>query len=163
MKRIVAAVLVVMFMASPLFAAGGSLGSFEAYDFSDNRVTSAVFGDYDVTMINFFTTSCVYCMCEIQSLSAVKNALPARANVIAVCADAYDLTEALDDVVGNFPADFTVLKMTDRQLAAVPYLLGYPTTLFVDSEGNILKVIAGVPNHPTDTYIETVRSLLAKR
>ena len=55
-----------------------------------------------------------------------------------------------------------LLKMTGDQLAKVPFVIGYPTTLYVDRNGNILDVVYEPLNHPTEMYLEKMNENLAK-
>jgi thiol-disulfide isomerase/thioredoxin len=94
-------VMLILVLAAPAFAAPKTydVKNFSAQTFfTDKKVSVDVFKDYDVTMVNFFTTTCVYCMCELDSLGQVKQRMPEGCNIIAVCADAYDFGEALEDV-----------------------------------------------------------------
>ena len=165
MKKFVI-ILLVLAMALPVFAAkqrNMDVKNFEAFTFyKDEKVTAEIFGKYDVTMINFFTTTCVYCMCELDSLGQVKLGMPEGCNIIAVCADAYDYAEALEDVSNAFTPDFPLLKMTAEQLARLPMVIGYPTTLYVDREGNVLEIVTTALNHPTEMYLQKFRDNLAK-
>lgn len=158
-------VLLILVLALPVFAAPKTydVKSFDAFNFfTDKKVNADIFKDYDVTMVNFFTTTCVYCMCELDSLGQVKQRMPEGCNIIAVCADAYDFGEALEDVSNAFTPDFMLLKMTGDQLAKVPFVIGYPTTLYVDRNGNILEVVYEPLNHPTEMYLEKMNESLAK-
>ena len=164
MKKFVI-ILLVLAMALPVFAAQRKMDvkNFEAFTFyGDEKVTADIFGKYDVTMVNFFTTTCVYCMCELDSLGQVKLGMPEGCNIVAVCADAYDYAEALEDVSNAFTPDFPLLKMTAEQLARLSMVIGYPTTLFVDREGNILEVVTTALNHPTEMYLQKMSENLAK-
>ena len=158
-------VMLILVLAAPAFTAPKTydVKNFSAQTFfTDKKVSVDVFKDYDVTMVNFFTTTCVYCMCELDSLGQVKQRMPEGCNIIAVCADAYDYGEALEDVSNAFTPDFMLLKMTGDQLAKVPFVIGYPTTLYVDRNGNILDVVYEPLNHPTEMYLEKMNENLAK-
>lgn len=164
MKKLLLSLLVAL-LVFPAFAAPRKMDvrNFEAFTFyKDEKVTAEIFGKYDVTMINFFTTTCVYCMCELDSLGQVKLGMPEGCNIIAVCADAYDYAEALEDVSNAFTPDFPLLKMTAEQLAGLPMVKGYPTTLYVDREGNVLEIVTTALNHPTEMYLQKFRDNLAK-
>ncbi len=163
MRRFIVLALVLL-VAFPVFCAPKTvnIGAFNAEDFFGNKVDSTIFKDYDVTMINFFTTTCVYCMCELQSLCDVKARMPEGGNIVAVIGDGYDDSEDVAEAVRTFPVDFKHLKMSPAQLTSIPYLLGYPTTLFVDREGNILKVITTALNHPTEMYLAALNELLGE-
>ena len=46
-----------------------------------------------------------------------------------------------------FKLNFTILKMTSEQVKQFYSVVGYPTTLFVGSDGTILDVQIGVPKY----------------
>ena len=127
-----------------------------------NAVTADVFKDYDVTMINIFTTWCGYCIEEMPELNTLYSQLPKKANLIGICADAYEKPDDLVAIVDYFELKFPVLKMTDDQVDKIYNVLGYPTTIFVDKNGKLLDVITGAPKNPIKDYGSKINSLLGK-
>lgn len=127
-----------------------------------NAVTADVFRDYDVTMINIFTTWCGYCIEEMPELNTLYSQLPKKANLIGICADAYEKSDDLVAIVDYFELKFPVLKMTDDQVDKIYNVLGYPTTIFVDKNGKLLDVITGAPKNPLKDYGSKINSLLGK-
>ena len=143
-------ILLLVFLAAvPLFAAStkGSLASLEAEDYYGKAVDAEIFKPYDVTMVNIFTTWCTYCLREMADISMIKADLPKNANVIAICEDAYDASEDLKEIVEFFKPTFTILKMTSDQVKQFYNVIGFPTTLFVGSDGTIVDVQIGVPKY----------------
>ena len=131
-------------------------------DMKGNAVTADVFKDYDVTMINIFTTWCGYCIEEMPELNTLYSQLPKKANLIGICADAYEKPDDLEAIVDYFELKFPVLKMTDDQVDKIYNVLGYPTTIFVDKNGKLLDVITGAPKNPLKDYGAKINSLLGK-
>ena len=131
-------------------------------DMKDNAVTADVFKDYDVTMVNIFTTWCGYCINEMPDLNKLYSQLPENANLIGICADAYEKPDDLEAIVDYFELKFPVLKMTDDQVDKIYNVLGYPTTIFVDKNGKLLDVITGAPKNPLKDYGSKINSLLGK-
>ena len=131
-------------------------------DMKGNAVTADVFKDYDVTMINIFTTWCGYCIEEMPELNTLYSQLPKKANLIGICADAYEKPDDLVAIVDYFELKFPVLKMTDDQVDKIYNVLGYPTTIFVDKNGKLLDVITGAPKNPLKDYGTKINSLLGK-
>lgn len=146
MKRIVL-ILLVLLAAFSLSAATtkGSMSALEAVDYYGNTVTAELFKPYDVTMVNIFTTWCTYCLREIPDIRQIRKDLPENANVIAICADAFEAPSDLKDIMEFFSIDYTVLKMKTEEVKKFYSVLGYPTTLFVGSNGDILDVQVGLP------------------
>ena len=141
--------LLVLVIAVPLFAASakGSMASLKAEDYYGKTVDAEIFKPYDVTMVNIFTTWCTYCLREMADIKMIRADLPKNANVITICADAYDAPADLKEIVEFFELDFTILKMTSDQVKQFYNVIGYPTTLFVGSDGTILDVQIGVPKY----------------
>ena len=131
-------------------------------DMKGNAVTADVFKDYDVTMVNIFTTWCGYCIEEMPELNTLYSQLPENANLIGICADAYEKPDDLEAIVDYFELKFPVLKMTDDQVDKIYNVLGYPTTIFVDKNGKLLDVITGAPKNPLKDYGSKINSLLGK-
>ena len=65
--------------------------------------------------------------------------------MIAICADAFEAPSDLKDIMEFFSIDYTVLKMKTEEVKKFYSVLGYPTTLFVGSNGDILDVQVGLP------------------
>ena len=141
--------LLVLFTAASLFAASTkrSLAALKAEDYYGKAVDAEIFKPYDVTMVNIFTTWCTYCLREMADIKMIRSDLPENANVISICADAYEAPQELKEIVEFFQLDFPILKMTSDQLKQFYSVIGYPTTLFVGSDGTILDVQVGVPKY----------------
>lgn len=114
-------------------------------DMDGNAVTSDIFSDYDVTIVNFWNNGCGTCIEEMPELQEYYLELQdENINLIGVGADSGESEEKLafakdvlaekgvtymnisPDVEGSFYKDF------------ISEITGYPTTYVVDSEGNII-------------------------
>ena len=132
-------------------------------DMKGNKVTADIFKDYDVTMINIFTTWCGHCINEMPELNKLYEQLPKGANLIGICADAFEAPDDLVAIIEYFELKFPVLKMTKAQVDQIYSLLGYPTTLYVDKDGNLLQTVIGAPGNPLKDYGDVINSLLASK
>jgi len=164
-RKVITLILVCLVVCTAVFAEVTKKTPivFEAEDYNGNKVTSDIFKDYDVTMINFFTTWCGYCIDEMPELNKLYEQLPKNANLIAICADAYDSPDDLKDIMDYFDLKFTVLKMTVEQAYQVYKTLGFPTSIFVDKNGYFLKVLTGAPKNPLKDYGNAINSLLGSK
>ena len=164
-KRTVTSILLLLSVCAFIFAASAakSPANLDAVDLNGNKVTAEVFKDYDVTMINIFTTWCGYCINEMPDLNKLYEQLPKNANLIAICADAYDAPDDLAAIMEYFKLKFPVLKMTKAQVDQIYGVLGYPTTIFVDKDGNLLKAITGAPKNALQGYGDVISSLLGSK
>lgn len=147
----------------------GELGTMET-------LTMDVFKDYDLTLVNLFTTWCTPCVREIPELDLLDEQMAdKKVNVIGVCLDAVDpsngqpapeqVKTALElKAKTNADYDFYIPDMSlfggrMMQVTAVP------ETFFVDREGNIVgKTWMGARDLSawTEVVEETLASLESK-
>ena len=142
----------------------GNLSTFTAQDMEGNTITQDILKDYDITMINVWATWCGYCITEMPELQEVSETAPANANVITICVDAPDNMELAQQILADNNVTFTTLagnpelgnKLTN-------YVRGFPTTVCVDSEGNLIgKPVSGVPARG-DAVAEAYLSIIDER
>lgn len=155
MRRIVCVLLVLCLFCGAALAQG--LTEFTTYGFDTNTYTEAIFADYDLTIVNVWATWCGWCKREMPDFPALKAMLPENMNLITICMDgttetieAYEILKQCDalDIVTLLPTR----EMYDRFLYQVA---AYPTTFFLDRNGNVLgDPIVGVPTMGDD-YAET--------
>ncbi len=129
--------------------------TFETTDIKGNTVTEEVFKNYDLTMINVWGTGCVPCIEEMPGLAKFHDSLDDNVNMLTICVDYEADPKFAEDILTQSNANFTTLKPNDSLFESV---LGkaqaLPTTIFVDSEGNIVgDVILGAPNVETDEEV----------
>ena len=77
-----------------------SLGDFSAQDFDGNAVSKDIFTDYDLTMVNLWTTTCSYCIEEMPILNELRKEFQddgVRFNIISVCMDVGNTNEINED------------------------------------------------------------------
>ncbi len=124
------------------------IGEFSMKDIEGNSFTQEMFAEYDLTMINVFTTWCTPCVNEIPDLEKLSGEVKEQGvNVVGIVLDAAD-------GFGGADAE-TVEKaklLAEKTGATYPFLIpdaGYlggrlaginavPETFFVDKEGNIV-------------------------
>lgn len=127
-----------------------SLGNFSAKDFEGNTVTKDIFADYDLTMVNLWTTTCSYCIEEMPVLNELRKEFQddgVRFNIISVCMDVGN-TEEINDT-GLKKAKEIVEKAGTEYPALIPDsvllegrlkgIQAFPESFFVDSEGNVVS------------------------
>ncbi len=70
-----------------------SVGEFSMQDIEGETYTQEMFSDYDLTMVNVFTTWCTPCVNEIPDLEKLKNEMADQGvNVVGIVLDAADGT-----------------------------------------------------------------------
>ena len=116
-----------------------TLGSFETLDLQGNDVTYEVFMENDITMVNIWATWCPPCVEEMPALAKLNEQLPDNVGLIGICTDAKDEADSAKEIMKASNATFTVLIPTDDMEAGfLSTVDAIPTTIFVDSEGNIV-------------------------
>jgi thiol-disulfide isomerase/thioredoxin len=113
---------------------------FSSKTIDGQAVSSAVFAEQKLTMINFWGTFCPPCIKEMPDLGRLGRSMPEGTRLIGIVLDVGD-RETLSDaqqIRDETNADFLhILPVADM----APYLntiAAVPTTIFVDSQGRIV-------------------------
>ena len=125
-----------------------NVGAFETTDIDGNSYTEKVFSDYDLTLVNCFTTWCSPCVNEIPDLEKLYQEMKDKGvGVVGV---------TLDTVGSNGKQDEEAVKkaqvLQEKTKASYPFLIpdsgrmngrlngisAFPETFFVDKDGNIV-------------------------
>ncbi len=163
MKKILAALLAVLMLCSFALADGVE---FVTTDMEGNIVTQEIFANYDLTMVNVWATWCGYCIEEMPEFPALKEKLAEHnGNLVTICDDASVETELTLKILELVGANFTTLAATiDMYHGILSSVYAFPTTFFVDSEGNMVgDPIVGVPSleNAGDAYYQIFMDRLA--
>lgn len=131
--------------------AGGQnsdVGEFSMQDVEGQTYTQQMFAEYDLTMVNVFTTWCSPCVNEIPDLQKLRNEMKDKGvNVVGIVLDCIDSSGNADEEVIE-----KAKTLAERTGADYPFLIpdkGYlngrlsginavPETFFIDKEGNIV-------------------------
>lgn len=149
---------------------GTSLGEFTTQDINGNSVTQDIFKDYDLTMVNVFTTWCSPCVGEIPDLEKLHQEMADRGvNVVGVLLDVLNEKGEID------PDTLEKAQLLAEQTGATyPFLLpdsgcfngrltgieAVPETFFVDKDGNIVgETYSGSGSY--EDWLEVVEETLA--
>lgn len=123
-------------------------GEFSMEDIQGKTYTQEMFADYNLTMVNVFTTWCTPCINEIPDLEKLRNDMEDQGvNVVGIVLDAIDASNNTDEEAVE-KAEF----LAEQTGAAYPFLIpdttllngrlsgiaAVPETFFVDQEGNII-------------------------
>ena len=147
----------------------GNVGAFETTDIDGNAYTEKVFSDYDLTLVNIFTTWCSPCVKEIPELQELYKEMKDKG--VGVAGVVLDTT----DEKGN--QDEEAVKkagiLQEKTKAEYPFLTpdatmmngrlqgisAFPETFFVDKDGNIVgDTYTG--SHTLDEWKEIVEKEL---
>ncbi|MHC1722255.1 MAG: redoxin domain-containing protein [Aminipila sp.] len=151
-------------------ATKSQLGDFKAEDVKGNEVTKDIFKDYDLTLVNLFTTWCSPCVKEIPELDAVdKEMADKKVNVIGMVLDVNEngkidknKLDKLNRIIDSTKAEYTMV-LPDEVLRSgrLKGVNSVPETFFVDKDGNIVgKTYLG--SHTKEEWIKIIEDELAK-
>lgn len=130
-----------------------------------NNFTNEKFTDYDLTMVNIWSTWCTGCIEEMPELQSLYKNLPENVNMVSICADAKENKELAFNILNKNKCEFETL-MPDENLekSLIKYIDAYPTTVFVDSEGNIVgDIITGAPTGQKEEFTNMYLNLINDR
>lgn len=123
-------------------------GDFKTEDTEGNTVTNDVFADYEVTMVNIWASFCGPCVREMPDLKELNDEYAEQGfQVVGIIGDATDakgnvdeaiLADALE-IIESTGADYTHILPSAAMFGAyLKGVSGFPTTVFVNSRGEIL-------------------------
>jgi len=127
---------------------GPSLGSFTTQDVGGKEYTQEMFKDYDLTLVNIFTTWCTPCVAEMPELEKLYQQMKDQGvNVVGFVLDV--LNEKGEIVQADLERAQELVKRTGVTypvlLPDTGYLNGrltgieaFPETFFVDRDGNVV-------------------------
>lgn len=126
------------------------LGDFSAQDFDGNAVTKDIFADYDLTMVNLWTTTCGYCIEEMPVLNELRKEFQddgVSFNIISVCMDIGNTEEINDanlkkakEIIEKAGVEYPNLIPDSVLLEGrLNGIQAFPESFFVDSEGNVVS------------------------
>ena len=165
MKRFLCILILLTMIPAGALAAVGALNDFSTYDMSGETVTQDIFSDYDLTMVNVWTTWCEYCVYEMPELARLKNMLPENVNLITICDDATIEPVKAYQILSSAGAGFQTLMGTQEIHDQFLYqAYSYPTTFFLNSRGEpVGEELVGLPSMDSiaETYLGVIEEILA--
>ena len=141
----------------------GDVLALKTTDLDGNAVDSAeIFANAKVTMVNCWATWCGPCKRELPELGEMAKEFEAQGcQLIGLCADAMDDDVAAEakSILSGAGAGYLNLRCT-AEIEKDLFLMAYPTTFFVDSEGKLLA--APFEGASPDTYRNMLADCLAQ-
>ena len=126
-----------------------SFTSFQATDLAGDPVDQTIFSDHDLTLINVWATFCGPCIGEMPDLAELHEEYqPQGFQVVGICGDLVDGNtgimlqdryESALEIIRETHADaYQHLNPAGDLMSSVinSFVSAYPTSLFVDNEGN---------------------------
>lgn len=134
--------------------------AFTATDLDGNTVTESIFSEKDLTVLNIWGTFCGPCIGEMPELGEWAKEMPDNVQILGLIIDinGEDDTEHRDlavDITQKAGADFTNLIANADFAPILREVIGVPTTLFIDGDGNIVgDPIVGADVNGYKTFVE---------
>lgn len=124
---------------------GDKFPTFSMTDMNGNTVTESLFADNDVTVVNVWATYCGYCKQEMPDLESVYEDYKDKGvSVIGIVADGQTEEDSANSIISQYGIKYTnLITNDDFNNDFLSGVSGYPTTFFVDSDGNILETLVG--------------------
>lgn len=127
-----------------------SIGDFSAQNLEGETITKDIFSDYDLTMVNLWTTTCPYCINEMPYFEELRQEFADEGkslNIIGICLDAGKVGEINEDYLATAKEVVDKTKVTYTNIIPDDVLIetrlkevqSVPESFFVDSEGNIVS------------------------
>ncbi len=143
--------------------ATGNMNDFNAETLNGSNFTSEDLKKYDLTMVNIWYTGCKPCVEKMPETQELYKKLPKNVNLVSICADGNENKELANKIVTDSKVTYPAL-IPDQKLnnSLVNNISVFPTTIFVDKDGNIVgDVWEGSPSSKyTETYLDEVNKRL---
>lgn len=139
-------------------------GRFTSTTLSGVEVSDDIFSDYDLTMVNIWATWCSPCVKEMPDLAQLYTMLPDSMNMFTICSDASTSEELALTILEDCSAEFdTVIANDEVNSNILSRISAFPTSIFVDSSGEVMYFIEGAPNSDdiAGVYLELMEDILA--
>ncbi len=121
--------------------------AFETKDIEGNTVSSDIFADKDITVLNVWGTFCGPCIGEMPELAQWDKELPDNVQILGLVIDVPEDTESdeamtvMEDakkIVSEAGVEFTNIVPDSELQKFLSNVSGVPTTFFVNSKGEII-------------------------
>ena len=140
--------------------------AFEGLDLDGNPVTSELFKENSVTVVNFWFSACAPCIAELSELNALNEELKLKGGaVIGINADTIGgdesmIMEARNILEKKGAAYQNVYFPVESEAGKLTYsITAFPTTMVVDRNGNIVgeAILGGINN---ETQMKVLQDLI---
>lgn len=134
--------------------------AFIAKDLQGNEITESIFAEKDLTVVNIWGTFCPPCIAEMPELGEWAKEMPDNVQLVGLIVDIqgdndtehHDLAVMITEKAG---AEFTQIIANEDLSDITRWVVGVPTTLFVDKEGTIVgEAIVGADVDGYKSFVE---------
>ena len=140
----------------------GSMKSFTAATLDGGSFTQEDIAAKDVTVVNYWSIICGPCVEEMPDIAAFEKALPDNVRLVTVCLDGTDAEDDVKRILSEAGYNGMTLLYGDGDYLDVWNNIQYtPTTVIVDSEGNLVgDAIIGGQEDLSGTFLTEVNAAL---
>ena len=138
-------------------------GKFLAIDVKGNEVTQEIFAQAELTMVNIWGTFCGPCIYELPGLGEIAREYEGTDfQLVGIISDIYKYgDETVDEIIELTGADYThILLSIDLYNNYLRGVQSFPTTIFVDREGNQVGIYSGAKGK--DDWVAIIEELRAQ-
>lgn len=136
-----------------------NLKEFTTVDVDGDTVTQDIFKSKDINVVHFWSTSCIDCLNELHLIEAAHQSLPDNAQLITVLIQNGEfIAKEAKQYLEKYGITARTLILGDGDLlSAKDKLTWIPTTLIVDSDGDLMceGLVGGTP----ERWVEKVAGL----
>lgn len=141
---------------------------FTTTDFKGNELTNDIFGDYDVTIVNFWSNTCGSCIAEMPELEQYyREFKDEKVNLIGVAVSAGDSEEEraqAEKILREKGVTYTNLIpdiKSDFYNEFIGSITGYPITYIVDRDGNMVGApLVGVVANQEEKLMKRIDDII---
>ena len=137
--------------------------SFSSKTIGGQDIDSSVFQDNKLTMVNIWATWCGPCVNELPELQKLYENLPEGVGMLGICTDGADEAEMAKKILEKAGVKYDNVAANEEMTSGfLANIQAYPTTIFVDSEGNIVgDPYEGAPSSDVEgTYLAEIQKRL---
>lgn len=129
-------------------------------------VAENIFSNFDITMVNIWSTWCGYCVQEMPELQEVygKAKNEGNVNLISICCDADSEKELAKEILKDNGCEFLTINPNNEFWKKYTNIEYYPTTIFVDSDGEIIgdNVVGAPRGDASEEYWKIIQERIQK-
>lgn len=134
---------------------GTLFAAMETVDLENHDVDSTLFAENDLTLVNVWDLGCVYCIQEMPTLDQLDReydnvaVVGLYSNFDGTPGICDEVREEIEKLYAETGASYRQLAYSQAMLNApeTADVVGFPTTYFVDSQGNILSTVVGARSY----------------
>ncbi|MDE5596738.1 MAG: TlpA family protein disulfide reductase [Lachnospiraceae bacterium] len=138
---------------------------FEGTDIEGNVVTSDIFSQSKLTMVNVWATYCNPCLSEMPGLGELADEFDAEEfQIIGIISDVVEgeEQELAEDLIKQTQAEYTHLLLNESIYnALLTDVAAVPTTFFIDENGVVLDTVVGAMKK--SAWEEKINALLEEQ